>query len=475
MSESLPLDATTWKSLPPQVQEVIRSLQQQVHHLQAQLDQLQQLLNQNSSNSSRPPSTDPPQHKRKPPQPSSGKPRGGQPGHKPQQRPLVGPDQVQQTFTHKPHQCRRCGHPLHGTDPQPLQHQVAELPVIQPTIVEHQLHRLRCPCCQTSTCATLPEGVPTGAFGPRLQAFLGLLAGAYRLGKRPIQQLAGDLLGLDISLGQITTLERRTAQALQVPVQQLHDHVRTQPTNVDETSWRQQGQRHWLWVAVTHLALVFLIRPSRGAKVLRELMGKQPRVVITSDRFKSYEMLDPQRRQLCWAHLRRDFQALIDRGGKGKRVGWELLLLSDEFFVAWYEVRDGTWDRADFRGYLKWIDFERRWREEVAKGQVCGCARAERLCRELHRLDQALWQFSQVEGVEPTNNAAEQALRHGVLWRKSSYGTASEAGSTFVERILSVVGTCRLQGRNVWEYVSQCCEASLQQSPPPSLLPAFNS
>src|SRR5688572_26720966 len=272
-----PIPVYLWGQIPPAAQAAILALVQQYEQrllvLQQQVDDLRQRLKQNSTNSSRPPSSDPPHVKRRPPKPAAGRKRGGQPGHARQQRPLVPPEQIKQTISVKPPACRKCGQALHGEDPQPRRHQVAEIPPVQAEVTEYRLHRLTCPACGTRTCASLPAGVPAGAFGPRLQALLAALAGAYRLGKRPIRQLARDLFGLSISTGMIAKLERSTAEALEQPVAELEAYVRTQPANVDETSWREAGRRAWLWVVVVPLATVFRIAATRCGKVAGELLG----------------------------------------------------------------------------------------------------------------------------------------------------------------------------------------------------------
>jgi transposase len=468
MSDALPLPPDVWERLPPEAQALIRALQAQVHALQQRVAELEARLGQNSTNSSRPPSADPPSVKRRPPTAGAGRRRGGQPGHPAAFRPLVPPEQLQQTIPCKPSACRRCGHALAGDDPAPRRHQIADLPPVRPTVIEYQLHRLRCPGCGLTTQAALPAGVPEHCCGPRLQGILALLAGGYRLGKRPICQLMQDLFGLSISHGWLGKLERTTAQALAAPMAQALAAVPDQPANVDETSFRQPGGRGWLWVAVTALCIAFLLRRSRGADALAELVGRRPRRVITSDRFKSYETLPLGQRQVCWAHLRRDFQALIDRGGAGAVIGRELLGLSDDLFFFWPRVRDGTWPRARFQEQVA------GWRAEVrgwlAAGRGCGCAKAAGLCADLERLEPALWAFAFVEGVEPTNNAAERALRHAVMWRKTSYGVQSEWGARFVERVLTVAMTCRQQGRDVLAYLVACCEAWNRHQSPPALV-----
>lgn len=224
--------------------QIIRDLQREVAELTAR-------LNQNSSNSSKPPSSDPPSVKRAPPKRPTGKKRGGQRGHKPHRRDLVPPEKVNESFDIKPETCRCCDAALLGDDPEPLRHQVAELPPIEPVVTEYRLHRLICEECGEKTCRQLPTGVPRGAFGPRLQSVLSLLAGAYRLGKRPIQSLAADLFGLTISTGMVCKLERATSESLEAPVEELREYVRSQDAGADETSWRENRSKASLWVAVT--------------------------------------------------------------------------------------------------------------------------------------------------------------------------------------------------------------------------------
>ncbi len=438
-----------------------------VQQLEQRVAELEQRLNSNSTNSSKPPSSDGPEVKRAPPKPQGKRRSGGQPGHPRSVRPLLPPTQ---TFVCKPDACRRCGGPLAGEDPQPLRHQVLELPKVEPVVLEYQLHRLSCPCCRLTTCAALPQGVPQGGQGPRLQAALAVLTGAYRLGKRQVETLMLDLFGVPVCAGQVCAVEQEVSQALDPVLDEMREHIKSQPINLDETSWWQGQKRVWLWVAVTQYLTIYQIVASRGAKVVRELLGLGYRLTVTSDRFKSYLCLPLSRRQLCWAHLRRDFQAMIDRNNAGSAVGEALLAAADEMFALWQKVRDGTHNRRWFAGHLR-----RGLRSRVglllAKGTACGCAKTEATCDELLSMQQALWTFAYREGVEPTNNAAERAMRHAVMWRRNSHGTERAAGSHFVGNILSVVETCRQQGRNVLAFVTSCCEAALYHTSPPSLLP----
>jgi len=466
MIDRPPLPQDIWDTIPAEAQAAVLAL---VRSLEQRIATLEERVNQNSTNSSKPPSSDPPSVKRRPPNPPSGRRRGGQPGHPRKVRELVPPDQLRQVVDCKPPHCRECGHELQGDDPEPLRHQVAEVPPVRPVVDEYRLHRLPCPDCGTSTCGALPPGVPKGAFGPRLRAILSVLAGGYRLGKRPIRQLVSDLLGLTISIGMIARLERQGAAELEAPVEELREHVRAADSaHIDETSWWQGRVRVRLWTAVTTMVTAFTIAPSRGAEVAREILGAAAAKVVISDRLKSYNWI--RRRQFCWAHLRRDFQAMIDRGGESAEVGRRLLEHSDRLVEWWYKVRDGTMARNTSRSKVAVMRFS--FRDDLRRGVDCGCAKTAGTCRELLAAEAHLWTFVRVEGIEPTNNEAERSLRHAVLYRQTSGGTDSEAGSRFVERILTVVATCRQQKINVLDYLTRCYQAHLDGQPAPSLLPA---
>jgi len=279
-----------------------------------------------------------------------------------------------------------------------------------------------------------------------------------------------DVCNIPMAVGSVSKLEAKMSQALEPIHEQAHQHTQGMNANVDETGWKQAGQKCWLWVAVTVCVTVFLIRPKRNRLALKELVGPDPGT-LTTDRFSVYTFLLGEKRQVCWAHLRRDFQAMIDRNNAGSQVGRDLLQHSDILFMHWPSVRDGTMSQAAFQK-----DFGECLREQVQvnlrAGLVCGDAKTAKVCENLLAVEASLWTFATVEQVEPTNNAAERALRHAVCWRKTSYGTNSETGSRFVERILSVVASCRLQKRNVLEFLTQAFLADRGQGSRPSLIPA---
>jgi transposase len=467
-----------WDSLSDEARAVIgaviEGLERQVAELRQQVQDLKSRLDQNSTNSSRPPSTDPIGVKRKPPSPPSKKRRGGQKGHPRRMRALVPPGRVTSVTECRPTSCRRCGHALAGEDAEPLRHQVAELPPIEPEVHEYRLHRLPCPHCKTVTCGALPVGVPRTTFGPRLHAALSVLTGAYRLSKRQVVQLCSDLLGLTISVGMVAKLERITAEVLEQPVAELAERVKAaEAANIDETGWREDGRKAWLWVVVTPLGIVFRIARSRAGAVAAGLLGEEPRPIVISDRYPGYEWIKLGSRQICWAHLRRDMQAMIDRDGGGAEVGRRLLWQSDKLFEAWHKARDGTIQRSTFLQTVAWL--RPMVRATLERGAACACPKTATTCAELLRLWGCLWTFTRVEGVEPTNNAAERALRHAVIWRRTSGGTDSAGGSRFVERMLSVVATCRQQRRDVLGYLTRCHRGRLRGGNAPPLLESHRS
>jgi transposase len=471
MTNAPPISCDLWNQMPPDAREAVAVV---VGRLEARIADLEARLNQNSSNSSRPPSSDPIGVKRKPPAPRSRRKRGGQPGRRKAVRPLVPPEKLRSSTDCKPTACRRCKRPLVGVDPAPLVHQVAEIPPIEPWVDQYLLHRLTCPGCGESTCGVLPEGVAASRFGPRLQAVLATLAGACRLSKRQVRQLAGDLLGLSISTGMIAKLERRSAMVLAEPHRELADSVREAAVvNVDETGWREQGRRAWLWAATTEKATVFTIAANRSGEIARRLLGDKLDRIVGSDRYSAYNWLAAASRQLCWSHLRRDFQAMIDRGGIGAKFGGRLLGLSNRLFRLRRKARDGLLGEATYRRAIGGL--ERFVHETLEDGSRCGCARTAGTCSELLRLEAGLWNFARRPGVEPTNNVSERAVRHAVIWRRISGGTQSASGSRFVERMLTVAATCRRQGRNLLDYLTSAVQAHRAALAVPSLLPASNA
>jgi transposase len=482
MDTERPFSQTVWDQIPAAVQDYIDALEARVaaleaavQRLEATVDHLAERLQQDSRTSSRPPSSDPPQVLgKRPRREPSGRRPGGQPGHEGQTRMLIPVGEVHVVIPVKPERCRRCQYPLQGEDPQPQRHQVTEIPPIKPVITEYQLHRLVCPACGDATRAEVPTGVPTGEFGPRVQAITALCTGAYRLSKRTTQSVMADLFGVSVSRGTVAQLEQATVQALAAPVAAARAYVQAQPAAyLDETGWREGQQRAWLWTAVTAWVTVFVVRLSRSAKVAQELVGEGFWGYLVTDRWSAYTWYPGWRRQVCWAHLLRDIEAMIARGGRSRDIGEALQAQARQMFQWWHRVRDGTLAPSSFASYMRPI--RREVERLLEAGQTCGVPKTEGTCREILKRRQALWTFVRHPEVEPTNNAAERAIRPGVLWRKGSFGTQSPEGSRVVEAMMTVVATLKQQHRHVLDYVTTACEAALWGEPAPSLLPTLDA
>jgi transposase len=340
---------------------------------------------------------------------------------------------------------------------------------VKATVEEFQLHALECETCGITTRAALPPGVPTCPFGPRLQALVAVLSGAYRLSKRAIDELVEDAFGVPIALGSVSNLEQATSEAIAAPVEEIARALPKEPiVHMDETGWFEQSKRAWLWIAVTARMALFAIRHSRGAKVAKEFLGTAFSGILISDRWSAYDWVDVQRRQLCWAHLLRQFLGFQSYGAEASAIGRSLELLTETMFHLWHRVRDGTMTRKDFQERMDPLRLHVVAR--LREGMGCASRAVAGRCREILELEPALWTFVHIEGVEPTNNVAERRIRHGVMWRKTSFGTDSPNGSRFAERILTIVTTLRIQKRNVLDYLTEACEAALHGRPAPSLI-----
>lgn len=460
--------ARDWRDeLIERQQAQIATLVAQVEKLTGRVAELEEKLRKSSRNSGKPPSSDGPRVPPRPKKPSTGRSPGGQPGHERHERPMVPPGEVSKRVVLKPRRCCECGKHLAGEDAQPHRHQVFDLPEVRPLVTEYELHALTCACGAT-TSAELPEGVPTGAFGASVTAVVALLMGVYRLSKRAVPDVMRDLFGLSMSVGAVIGCQQKASEALEVPVEEAKAAIVEAPVkHADETSWREARRRAWLWVVVTAKLTVFVVHLRRNAEAAHALLGKQAGVLVT-DRHGAYGWWSGLVRQFCWAHLIRDFKAIAERGCASERIGNALLAETDRMFTWWHRVRDGTLTRSTFRVYMR--DLRRRVEDLLAEGAACLHPKTEKTCKKLLRSADSLWTFVRVEGVEPTNNVAERAVRHAVLWRKACGGTHSELGSRFVERILTTHASLRQQGRSVLGFIREACVARLYGSAPPSLL-----
>ena len=475
-----------WAATPLAVRQCLAALltvvtlqQQQLAHrqqenaaLRQQVADLAARLNQHSQNSSKPPSSDPPSAPLRPARAARGRKAGGHPGHPRHARPDPAPDHIDHVRDHYPEVCPTCHDPLADVrwDACAVRTQYGwELPVVRPEITAHHYHTVCCHGCGSLVTADRPPDVPPGAVGPRTAAAVSILHGAYHLSDRSLPRLLHDFFGLPISLGSVVALQQTGSAALAPVYEAIHTAVHQHDRcNIDETSWKEAGKRRWLWTMVTAIATFFYVATSRNGPALRHLLGTTYTGVVGSDRHRPYLALPPARHHLCWSHLIRNFQALVDRGGRPGIWGADMLELSHVLFRLWRLFREGTIDRATLQAAMAPIQ------QAVHGLMVQGsrrCDAPEIMFQELLAHEDALWTFVREDGVEPTNNAAEQALRPAVIWRKGCFGAHSADGNRFVERILNVSATCQKQQRHLLTFVTEAIQAHWAGRPAPTLLP----
>lgn len=424
--------------------------------LEQRLAELEARLKTNATNSGTPPSANPlgadkPVIKKK-----SKRKRGGQPDHPPHLKQLLPPEQVTRTKHFIPDECAHCHADLPRQagpdDPAPKRFQTAELPKIAAEITEYQAHARTCPCCGEITQATVPAEIRAHSFGPRLTGALSYLTGAQGISKRGIEEIAETIFGVPISLGTVANLEQEVSAALAPAHQEALEAVRKADVKfADETSWKLWGKLCWLWAAATTNVAVFVIHAKRSALGLAALLGDDIHGILHSDRWNVYLQIPDERRQLCWAHLKRDFQKIVDLGGPSVFVGRRGLRIVRELFAAWHAFQEGKVTRQQLQTRIE--PLQRRLGKTLLEGGLGDDARVAKFCGNLLEMECALWTFAAREGVEPTNNYMERLLRRAVLWRRRSFGCNSQAGCQFVERILTVVQTCRLHRKNSLEYL----------------------
>jgi transposase len=448
-------------------------LEQRVGELESQLREAVVRLGTDATNSSLPPSANPPQGRKPVIKKRTGKKRGGQPCHPPHLRLRLPPERITRTVPFVPSHCERCRQRLPRdpgpNDPEPTWHQFAELPEQAAEVTEYQGHYRTCCDCGMLNHAPIPQHLRAHSIGPRLASTLSYLAGSHRASKRGLVEIAEDVYDVPLSLGTIGNLEAEMSAALAPAHTEALTVVRTAAVkNVDESSWKLAGRLCWLWLAATDTVAAFLIHAHRSWEALVALLGEAVQGVVCSDRWSVYGHLSAYCRQLCWAHLKRDFQKLVDRGGSAAKLGKALQRVADRVFEEWHLFRGGGFDRQTL---MKRLDGTACELERLLRaGRRCADPKAAVFCANVLAVLPAVWRFVVTEGVEPTNNHAERLLRRGVLWRKTSFGCSSAAGCRFVERILTVVQTRRLQRRSVLRYLYEALVAHRNSLPAPSLL-----
>jgi transposase len=451
----------------------LEEAQQQIARWQAELHELRCPLNRNSANSSSPPSADPPGAPKPVVKTASGRRPGGQPGHPGSHRLRLPPDRVPKLVPDVPTICSRCQAPLPEQaapgDPEPTWHPVAELPPLAAIITEHQGHARTCPCGGHLHRRAIPAAIRAHVIGPRLAAVMSDLTGRHHLSRRAVEELVETVFEVPIALATGRALEAETSAALAGASPEVQEAVRGAAVkNTDETGWSEAGQKRGLWMAATATAALFVLHLRRSFAGLKALLGAVISGVVCSDRWSAYSKLPLERRPIGWAPLKRDFQKLSDRGGPADAIARLGLEVVDCLFADWWAFRRGELDRPGLQARVERM--ARQLPSTWEQGCTCADSKAATFCANLLALDPALWLFAAIEGVEPTNHQAERLLRSGVLWRQNAFGCHSASGCRFVERMLTVVQTLRLQHRPVLDYLSDAIAAHRSGLPAPQLL-----
>jgi transposase len=473
-----------WDATPESVKLVIEDFHGMIGVLTQRVSNLEEKLNKNSKNSSIPPS------------------KNGFGGKKVErkevkratkqrikqetsERKLYPVEECQEIHEEKPQACTICGEKLQGEDPEPYRHQIIEMPIVRPDVVEYRLHELDCEHCGAKTRAELPAGVTPKSYGQGLAAWIAILSSEYRQSYRQVEKLLKELCGVELSRGTIGRARAEINAAVELATISAQEYVQQQPVvNVDETGFKQyngDGQnpgkkRGWLWVVVTPLVSFFTVALSRSQATAQAILGNYTGLV-GSDRCPSYGWLENDHRQVCWAHLLRDFQAMAERSGASAEIGASLLHKGHRLFHWWHRVRDGTMSRALFveatnllRAAVK-AELESAINLPIGRSETTPLAKTVRTCQQLLKIEEAMWTFVDHPDVEPTNNVAERALRPAVIWRNTSFGSQSQGGSEFVSRMLTVSSSLTAQGRSVLAFLTQSCQASRLGTTPPTLIP----
>jgi transposase len=454
--------------------EEIREKEERIVDLEHQLSGHKK----DSTNSSKPPSSDgPAAGKRTHPQrPKSKRKPGGQPGHPGRCRNLVPIEQVKQVIRVFPDSCKRCKRKFTEREKQAAlqnnvhRHQVVEIPEMKSETTEYQFGSVVC-CCGESNRAPIPAEIRSGS-GPRLVALVSYLTVFCRMPRRKVEQLLAGALGTSIALGSTQRHVEEASQALQIPYQELEQQLRHEPVlNGDETGWRKDGEKRWLWVLVARAFAFFVVAKSRGSKVLEQILGPVFAGILCSDRFSAYIKYHKGIAQFCWAHLKRDLLG-IEQLGKttdADRFARDALALHARLFRVWHRYRGGTIDRDQLID--KAMPIEKKFFALGERYLDSKDAGVRALATLFFFHIERLFAFVNHHGVEPTNNVSERTIRTAVQWRKICFGNRSEEGEVATARLLTAAATCSIQKRNLLHYLTEAVRCHRKGLPAPSLVP----
>jgi transposase len=435
--------------------EVINQLAGIIIELKKDNDLLREKLNNNSKNSSLPPSQD--LKKKKKMHPKSGRKPGGQPGHKASQKIIVPLEQVNTIIDCKPSETCDCGGKIRLKD-KIEKHQVFDIPVANFETTEYRIYGGFCTLCHIYHKGKLPNGVSKKGFGPRAQGMTSLLTSKYRLSKRLVQSWFHDVYKMPMCVGSVSNIEHTVSKALEPIHQEIQTLVQHEKIiNIDETGYKKCHKSAWAWIMSSSQYTCFILNKSRGRKVAKELIGNFHGRMVITDRYSAYNYLPDDNHQICWAHLKRDFKKIAERPGEAGKIGNKLLVAYEKLFVFWktehrIELTSSKKQRQRLRYFknkmLKWLRI----------GAYCGHDKTARTCENILDFSKCLWHFFEMKNVSPTNNHAEQQLRPLVISKKLTFGTQSERGSRYIERIFTIVTTCKQQGRDILLFLVEAVE-----------------
>lgn len=465
-----------------QLRDKARRATEEIAEKEKQIADLERQLasrKQNSRNSSKPPSSDGlagesrtrgrPEGKKR-----SRKKPGGQPGHAGRHRLQAPPERVNEVHSVFPGQCGHCGHEFQQQEqssPDVHRHQVVEVPAIAAHIIEYQCHRLVCPQCRKSTRAPVPEEAKRQT-GPQLTALVAYLTVTCRMPRRALETVLEQVLGTVVSVGNIQTCWEEASEAVAMPCQEMEQQLQRELVlNVDETGWRTNGEKRYLWAFVAAGFVLYTIARTRGSELLIQLLGAVFEGILCSDRFSGYLKYHQGKAQFCWAHLKRNILGVLDftKQTATERFCRDALAVHASLFRLWHKFRGGSIDRRQL--LCRSIRLQRRLLVLAETNLDSPDRQVRNLARALFEHAERLFTFLEHAGVEPTNNSAERALRTGVQWRKICFGNRSVAGERATARLLSVTQTCRLHGRSPLPYLSDAISNHRLRQAAPSLIP----
>jgi len=460
----------------------VEELAQALYEAIKEWDKLNQKLNQDSTNSSRAPSTDSPEVKAKrkieektsnPKQKHGSRKQGAQPGHEAVKRPILPLGDGDVVINCKPEICAHCGASLADeSDPEPYRQQHHDFEVIRRTM-EYRKHKIKCPCCGHTTEGKLPKEANESAYGPNVAGLVGELTGQCQMSRRAAATFVEDFTGIPISEGSISNLEKELTEAAQAVMEEIETAAQNaEQGNADETGiGMKNGKQGWLWVLATPLAVLFRLCIGRGQEYASSLWGSF-KGILTSDRWGGYNHYPKEKHQLCWAHLLRDFKAMTASGPDGEAIGKALRKEARKMFRLWHRFKRWKSNQESKGIKVSMTVLEAQMKAVRDRIKVLleeGEKRGVPKCGTILKSEPQLWVFTQREGIEPTNNAAEQNIRPAVLWKKRSFGVESERGGKYVEAMLSIRMTARLNGVCVAKFLREVVCAYRKKTPAPSI------